>query len=107
MSVRRDPERNRDVWQRPEKVNWLRNLGCKFQVTAGALTGRFGEHVQDISISMLEAGFIDMVASDTHDTKRRPNDMKDAYEIVANKQSEESANTLFRITPGRMVGLAI
>ena len=100
------PERNRDVWQRPEKVNWLRNLGCKFQVTAGAITGRFGEHVKDISISMLEAGFIDIVASDTHDTKRRPNDMKDAYEVVASQQSEDIANTLFRTTPARMLGIA-
>lgn len=100
------PERNRDVWERPEKIRWLRNLGCMFQVTAGALTGRFGEVVQDISLSMLDDDFIDLVASDTHDTKRRPNDMKDAFELVCRQAEEGLAQRLFVQTPGKIVGLS-
>ncbi len=100
------PERNRDVWERPEKIRWLRNLGCLFQVTAGALTGRFGEVVQDISLSMLDDDFIDLVASDTHDTKRRPNDMKDAFELVCRQAGERPAQRLFVETPGNIVGLS-
>lgn len=100
------PERNRDVWERPEKIRWLRNLGCLFQVTAGALTGRFGEVVQDISLSMMDDDLIDLVASDTHDTKRRPNDMKDAFELVCLQGNEALAKRLFIDTPGRIVGLS-
>ena len=100
------PERNRDVWERPEKIRWLRNLGCLFQVTAGALTGRFGEVVQDISLSMLDDDFIDLVASDTHDTKRRPNDMKEAFELVCRQADEQQAQRLFVETPGMIVGLS-
>ncbi|MDG6100084.1 histidinol-phosphatase [Alteromonas sp. ZYF713] len=100
------PERNRDVWERPEKIRWLRNLGCLFQVTAGALTGRFGEVVQDISLSMLDDNFIDLVASDTHDTKRRPNDMKEAFDLVCRQAGEQPAQRLFVETPGMIVGLS-
>lgn len=99
------PERNRDIWERPEKLRWLKNMGCLFQVTAGALTGRFGELVQDISLNMLDDELIDIVASDTHDTKRRPNDMKEAFDIVASQGSEEVANKLFISTPSQIVGL--
>lgn len=101
------PERNRDVWERPEKIRWLRNLGCMFQVTAGALTGRFGEVVQDISLGMLDDDLIDLVASDTHDIKRRPNDMRDAFEIVSQQSKEEKARKLFMETPGIIVGVSV
>lgn len=100
------PERNRDVWERPEKIRWLRNLGCMFQVTAGALTGRFGEVVQDISLGMLDDDLIDLVASDTHDIKRRPNDMRDAFEIVSQQSNEEMARKLFVDIPGKIVGIS-
>ena len=97
------PERNRDVWKRPEKIQWLRNQGCLLQVTAGAFTGRFGEHVEKIAKDMLRDNQIDLVASDTHDTKRRPNDMGEAFAVVSELASEELANTLFKTTPGDII----
>lgn len=99
------PERNRDVWKRPEKIQWLRNQGCLLQVTAGALTGRFGEHVESIALEMLKQDQIDLVASDTHDTVRRPNDMGEAYALVAEKASVDVADRLFKTTPGNIVGV--
>ena len=101
------PERNRDIWKRPEKIQWLRNQGCLLQVTAGAFIGRFGEQVKDIAISMLASNQIDLVASDTHDTKRRPNDMGDAYKFVCEHASVEMADRLFKTTPGRIVGVSV
>lgn len=99
------PERNRDVWKRPEKIQWLRNQGCLLQVTAGAFIGRFGEQVKDIALSMLSANQIDLVASDTHDIKRRPNDMGEAYKFVCGHASAEVADRLFKTTPGLIVGV--
>lgn len=97
------PERNRDVWERPEKILWLKNLGCLFQVTAGAFIGRFGEHVQDISITMLNDGLIHVVASDTHDTKRRPNDMREAFDVVCSLHSQQAADNLFVKNPANII----
>lgn len=97
------PERNRDVLKMPDKIQWLRNLGCMLQVTAGAITGRFGENIQALSAQMLEADQVDIVASDMHDDIRRPNDMGDAYNAVKDMISEERAEKLFRLTPGNIV----
>lgn len=98
------PERNRDVWKRPEKIQWLRNFGCLLQVTAGAFVGRFGENVQEIAESMLDRGQIDLVASDTHDTLKRPNDMQVAFDRVIALAGETSAHQLFVDTPKSIVG---
>lgn len=97
------PERNRDVLKMPDKIQWLRNLGCLLQVTAGAFTGRFGDKVQALSVSMLDADQIDIVASDMHDDVRRPNDMGDAYKMVKDRISEQRADKLFTQTPGHIV----
>lgn len=99
------PERNRDIWKRPEKIQWLRNQGCLLQVTAGAFIGRFGEHVEKIAFDMLKDNQIDMIASDMHDTKRRPNDMGAAYQVVCERASADTADKLFRVTPGTIVGV--
>lgn len=101
------PERNRDIWERPEKVMWLKNIGCLFQVTAGALIGRFGELVQDISITMLNDQLIHVVASDTHDTKRRPNDMQDAYNFVCSLKAEDTADALFVRNPKAIISSSV
>ncbi|GAA3912734.1 tyrosine-protein phosphatase [Litoribacillus peritrichatus] len=66
------PERNKDVMRRYEKLAPLVDLGCLFQVTAGSLIGNFGEQAELISIRMLEAGLITILASDAHHVVRRP-----------------------------------
>ncbi|WP_018982692.1 tyrosine-protein phosphatase [Salinimonas chungwhensis] len=97
------PERNRDIWKQPEKIQWLRNQGCMLQVTAGAFTGRFGDHVQKIAEEMLIKNQIDVVASDTHDTLRRPNEMGAAFERVSVLHSAQRAKQLFVQTPAEIV----
>ncbi len=59
-----------------------------FQVTAGALTGRFGEKVEDFALAMMRNKAFHVVASDTHDLVRRPNDMSAAYEVVSTFSDE-------------------
>ncbi len=97
------PERNRDILKMPDKVQWLRNLGCLLQVTAGAFTGSFGQHVESLAFSMLDNNQIDLVASDTHDTKRRPNEMAEARDLVRQHAGEDIAHRLFKDTPGKII----
>lgn len=98
------PERNRELLSEQHKFLWLQRLGCKFQATAGALTGRFGENIQQFATTLLRERAFHVVASDTHDTLRRPNDMKEAFELVS-KFDEDYADQLFIKTPGAIVGL--
>ncbi|MCU7556116.1 histidinol-phosphatase [Alteromonas sp. ASW11-19] len=97
------PERNRDILKMPEKIPWLRNLGCWLQVTAGAITGRFGENVQALVTEMLAQEQVDVVASDMHDDTRRPTDMREAYDQVSTHLGEDYAQKLFVNTPADII----
>lgn len=98
------PERNRELIAENHKFNWLQRQGCLFQATAGAFVGRFGERVEEFAFRLLEKGAFHVVASDTHDLIRRPNDMQAALEVVS-KYNSEYAEALFIKTPGRIIAL--
>lgn len=96
------PERNRDILKQPKLLEWLSRLGCIFQVTAGSFTGCFGKDVQALAIQMLMDNSFHIVASDTHDAKRRPNDMKRAYDVVAS-YNEAFAISAFLTLPSSIL----
>ena len=98
------PERNRELIAENDKFNWLQRQGCLFQATAGAFVGRFGERVEEFAFRLLEKGAFHVVASDTHDLIRRPNDMQAALEVVS-KYNSEYVEALFIKTPGRIIAL--
>ena len=52
------PERNKAVMEQPTRLEALRRLGCKFQVTAGSLLGDFGARAQTTAQKLLDAGTI-------------------------------------------------
>jgi len=89
------PERNRDLLKSPHKIKAFVRLGCWFQATAGAITGRFGEECQSLALSYIEQGFIHIVASDAHNLKRRPPILSEARSKVTELFGEEKAQQLF------------
>lgn len=98
------PERNRELLAEQHKFAWLQRTGCMFQVTAGALTGRFGEKVQKFAHVLMHERAFQVVASDTHDILRRPNDMGAARELLTNFDAEFAYQTLVK-TPSRIIGV--
>jgi len=83
------PERNAILRRQPERLAaWLR-LGCYVQVTAGSLTGTFGPRAQEDSLCWIERGFVHFVASDAHNTRRRPLRLQPAYDAVSKQFGEE------------------
>ncbi len=98
------PERNRELIAENYKFNWLQRQGCLFQATAGAFVGRFGEKVEEFAFRLLEKRAFHVVASDTHDLVRRPNDMEAAYEVIASYDYEYAKKT-FQDTPGVITAL--
>lgn len=97
------PERNREIQRCPELIRRLRGLGCMLQVTAGALVRRFGDNPFELGLAMLHGNKIDVVASDTHDIRRRPNDMLAAYELICAEMGEPLARRLCVETPHAIV----
>jgi len=97
------PERNPILQQSPERVlNWI-NLGCAVQVTASVFTGFWGPQARQVAQWLLKENAVHFLASDAHDTKRRPPILSEARKIVAKEFGEELARTLVEGNPNAVV----
>jgi protein-tyrosine phosphatase len=93
------PERNGLLRAQPERMyRWL-HQGCYVQVTAGSLLGRFGSGAQRRAEEWLDAERIHFVASDAHNLKGRPLQLRAAYDKVAESRGEALAQALFHDNP--------
>ena len=93
------PERNAILRRQPERLAKWVHLGCFVQVTAGSLTGTFGPRAEEDSLCWIARGLVHFVASDAHNTKRRPLRLQPAYEVVAKQFGPEKAQALFLDNP--------
>ena len=93
------PERNGILRTRPERLKkWVRQ-GCFAQVTGGSLTGVFGAGAQQDALRWIREGLIHFVASDAHNTRRRPLRLQPAYDVVVDQFGQEKARALFQDNP--------
>jgi protein-tyrosine phosphatase len=76
------PERSPTFQREPERLERLLDLGAHAQVTAGSLSGGFGGTVLRVATAMLEAGLVQVIGSDAHDTARRRPDLRTAAEAL-------------------------
>lgn len=93
------PERNAILRRTPERLARWARLGCHVQVTAGSLTGTFGPRAQEDALRWIGQGFVHFVASDAHNTKRRPLRLQAAYDVVNRQFGDEKARALFIENP--------
>ena len=93
------PERNRDLLKTPDKIKPFVRLGCWFQVTASSITGHFGGECQALALSYIEQDYIQIIASDAHNLKRRPPLLSDARNKISTLFSEDVAQQLFYDNP--------
>ena len=93
------PERNGILRRQPARLSKWVHLGCFVQVTAGSLTGGFGPRAQEDSLCWIAQGLVHLVASDAHNTKRRPLRLQPAYDVVAAQFGDEKADALFLHNP--------
>lgn len=88
----------------PERMSWIdRNFdvvqrlvraGALMQLTAGALTGGFGKRPKYWSERMLDERMIHIVATDAHDTKRRPPRLQEAIRALVERVGAEETRNL-------------
>lgn len=97
------PERNPILQQTPERVlEWL-ELGCVVQVTASALTGVWGTRARQSAQWLLKHHAVHILATDAHDTVRRPPILSEARELVAKQLGQNVAQILVEENPGAVV----
>lgn len=74
------PERNQGFIQNPKQLYEFVNQGCLTQLTASSYVGVFGEHVQQFTEQIVDAGLGFVFASDAHNLKGRNFKMTQAFE---------------------------
>lgn len=93
----------------PERLTWIEerydviceafDAGAWIQLTAGAVTGRFGRRAQYWSERMLDEGRVHLIASDGHSIRRRPPILSEARHAATVRIGEEAALDLVLTRP--------
>lgn len=93
----------------PERLSWIENefdlirrmvrCGAWIQVTAGSLRGVFGRRARYWSERLLDEGFVHIIATDAHDTSRRPPLLHEARHLAAARLGEGEATCLVETRP--------
>ncbi|MCG3135968.1 MAG: Tyrosine-protein phosphatase YwqE [Planctomycetes bacterium] len=97
------PERIVEFQDHPGKIEDWRNAGILVQVTAQSLTGEFGKRPQKTAERWLAAGHIDLVASDGHNTLKRPPTLDGAARAIRRAGGDTLAQRLLHEVPRRIV----
>lgn len=97
------PERNRQIMRAPDVLLPFIEAGCLMQLTAGSLTGGFGEKVRQTAVGFLREGFVDVIATDGHNLKVRPPKLSEAYQSVANMLGESHCIDMFVDLPRKII----
>ncbi len=91
----------------PERLSWIESKyevmttlaakGVWMQLTSGSLTGRFGRRPRYWAKRMLEEGLVQILATDAHDTIRRPPDLakglREAERLVGAEEARHLVHT--------------
>lgn len=97
------PERNRDLQGRPEKLDPFVKMGCLVQITAMSLTGEFGPRAQSVAERYMKEGRVHLIATDAHDTEKRPPILSRALRRAEALVGVEAARAMVFETPAAIV----
>lgn len=86
--------------------DWV-DRGVILQVTAGSLVGDFGSAAKDIAWEIVESPVDAIVASDAHDTVKRPPRMAAAAAMIHQRMGQAHTMRLCRDTPWSLISDAV
>lgn len=97
----------------PERLSWIPDHypmlarlvqgGAWMQLTSGSIVGRFGKAPRHISERMLDEGLVHIIATDAHDTKRRPPLLGEGREAAARRVGDEEATHMVVTRPAGII----
>ena len=97
------------VLTHPERLSWIKShyaaierlfhAGVWMQITAGSLAGAFGRTAQYWAERMLEEGRVHILATDAHDTQRRPPNLRQGLDLAATRIGALAAEHLVVTRP--------
>ncbi len=93
----------------PERLSWIKSnyasivrlfeSGVWMQITAGSLAGTFGKNARYWAERMLDEGRVHILATDAHDTRRRPPNLSLGRDLAAVRVGAEEAEHLVGTRP--------
>ncbi len=93
------PERNLGFAGHPDSLYELVRMGCLGQVTAKSLSGEFGAETKKAADLFLKHNLVHVIASDAHDTERRPPVLSKGVDEAAKIVGREKAEAMVREIP--------
>jgi protein-tyrosine phosphatase len=93
----------------PERLGWIKShyaaiqelarAGTWMQITAGSLAGGFGKTARYWAERMLDEGLVHILATDAHNTQRRPPNLSQGRDIAARQVGDSEAEHLVVTRP--------
>jgi protein-tyrosine phosphatase len=93
------PERNLAFAEKPELLFDLVKMGSLAQVTTKSLTGEFGRETRRVARLFLEHNLVHIIASDAHDSEKRPPVLSVGAKEAAKVVGEERAQAMVTTVP--------
>lgn len=93
------PERNIVFQQHPDRLAALIEHGARTQITTGSLTGEFGAEARASAETLLRRGLVHFVATDAHNTGKRPPRIKEALDALKSIVGDAVAEALTVANP--------
>lgn len=97
------PERNFGIIRNPASFLSILNAHTYVQITAGSLAGEFGADARLCAEIFLDAGRVDIIASDAHSKTARPPILSRAFHIASRRIGREAAQRLVRDNPAAVL----
>jgi len=97
------PERNYSLLSAPERVDAFRDAGALFQLTAMSITGALGRRIRKFTHQLFKKGYVDFVATDAHNTGRRPPLLSMAYRETIAVLNKTEAERIFFENPKAVI----
>lgn len=93
------PERNSTLQRSRSRLREWMKADLLVQVTAMSVTGEFGKLAERIAWELLENDWVHFISSDAHNLSRRTPRLSAAYDLIAMRLGDETAQRLFLTNP--------
>ena len=99
------PERNRDIIRKISKLQPFVDAGCLLQLTASSLVGNFGPHSEQCAKSILDKGWVTILASDAHNLHKRLPEIEPGRAVVEEILGKEASWKMVRDKPWEIASI--
>lgn len=96
-------ERYSRINGRTDRVEDLMEMGCYIQVNAGSVMGSFGLGTRLFTRRLLKERLVHFVATDAHDMKKRPPQIKECASFIEKKYGADYGRELFYENPTHVI----